>query len=187
MELHDDFGVELSNDNLDRLFTGLSLLTSNSFFVSPPDFCRACIVMSSHAPMRDEMATPDTKELAWGITEGMLIAAPDEKDPFCPEILGLIGDTVNDEGILNPPDTLRIGTRDKSLVDNVQYSYSDDPEMFSSIYQLEAEKTADINWFVKDRSTKLFQELLLLPLQHGKREVAERILASLSKTMLAGA
>lgn len=172
MEVEQDFGVDLPIGNYERLMTAISLLTTNTFFSSPPDFTRACVVLSGHTPYRDLMILPDAADIAWGVTEGLLINPPDEKDenPFISEITAFIGQVLDSEGIINPPDILRIATRDRSLLERVNYDFSDDPEMFSAINKMEADKSDSINFVIKGRLRALLSQLSKLPLHHGNTE-----------------
>ncbi len=182
MEIEHTFGIDLPAASYDRLMTAISLLTTNSFFNSPVDYTRACVVLSGHEVTPQTLMLPDAADLAWGTTEALLISPPDDKDenPFVPEITAYIGMVLDSEGILNPPDILRIATRDNELVNRVNYEYSDDPEMFGAIHQMEGSKTDDINRVIRGRMIALAQQLQALPLRHGKlEELAQRMLANL--------
>lgn len=185
MELEDEFGIDMPAANFDRLMTAISIFATNSFFISTPDFVRACVVLSGHHPTPNLLQLPDAVDLAWGITEGLLIHPPedDRRGPFAPEITGFIGEVLSSEGILNPPDVLRIATRDQTLLSKVNYDYSEDPDMFSGIVQMEQSKTDDINRVVGGRLRALLGQLSTLPLQHGSAvEVAVKMIDKLPKS-----
>lgn len=182
IEVEADTGAEIPAVNFEKLMTAVMILTSNSFFQSTTDFVRACVVLSGHEPHSEAMILPDCSDLAWGITEALLISPPEEDDenPFSPEIVGFIGHALDTEGILNPPDVLRIATRNQELQDRVNYDYSDDPEMFGAINEMEASKTNDINHVIKGRLRGLVAQLARLPLDNGNTEaMAEKILQNL--------
>lgn len=184
LEIEQDFGVDIPAVNFDRLLTAINLHVTNTFFTSVPDFLRACVVLSGHEVSHRTMILPDAADLAWGITEGLFIAPPEdsEQDPFIPEITAYIGHVLDNEGILNPPDVLRLATRDQGLVDRVNYDWSDDPEMFTGITQMESGKTDDINTVIKGRMMALIMQLQSLPIRNGKmEEVVKRMLSSLPK------
>lgn len=170
MEVESDFGVDLPAVNYEKLMTAISLLITDGFYSSPPDFTRACVVLSGHQPMPELLLLPDAADVAWGITEAMLISPSDEanENPFSKEITAYIGQVLDSEGILNPPDILRIATRDNSLLDRVNYDYSDDEQMFSAINKMEEGKTGDINFLVKGRARALAYQLESLPLRVGR-------------------
>jgi hypothetical protein len=189
MEIRDDSGVDLPEANFDKLLTAISLLVTDNFFVSPTDFTRACVVLSGHVVNPGSLILPDCADLAWGLTEGMMINPPDEDNeaPFSKEIVAYVGACLNDEGILNPPDILRIGLRDKDLADNARYSFSDDPEMMAAISGFEEDKTSSINSLVLNRLKDLFAQLQLLPLKNGQAvAVARKMMAGLAHQPASG-
>jgi hypothetical protein len=184
MEIEDDTGADMPAVNFSRLIAAIDLHTTNNFFQSVPDFLQTCVVLSGHAIDEHHMILPDSADLAWGVTEALLISPPEEsnENPFTPEITGYIGHVLDTEGILNPPDILRIATRDRELLDRVNYEYSDDPEMFGAINKMEGGKTDDINIVVRGRMMSLILQLQQLPLRNGKLEaIAAKMLQSLPK------
>lgn len=183
MEIETDFGADLPYDNYEKLLTAIQLLTDNSFFVSPTDFCRACVVLSGHS-VGNQFDLPDAAEVAWGVTEAMLISPPDKDQNkiFRDEITALIGHILDEEGIINPPDVLRIATREQNLADRVNYEFSDDPEMFSLIIKFEADKTDAINYTVRRKMRALLGQLRSLPisLRNKTEQIATKMLERLS-------
>lgn len=182
LDIEQDFGVDIPAVNFDRLLTAINLHNTNTFFTSVPDFLRTCVVLSGHQVSPQVMILPDAADLAWGITEALLIAPPDDEDenPFVPEITAYMGHVLDSEGIINPPDVLRLATRDRELTDRVNYEYSEDPEMFSAINKMEGSKTDDINTVIKGRMQALVMQLQTLPIRNGKLEgVLKRMAAAL--------
>lgn len=182
MEIQNDFSTEIPDGSFDRLMTAINLLTSDSFFVSLPDFVRDCVVLSGHQATTNLLSLPDSDDIAWGVTEAMLLSPieEEEQNPFNAEITSFIGMVLDEEGILNPPDILRIATRDQSLVDRVNFEFSEDPEMFSAINKFESEKTDHINRIIRGRMRALIGQLQSLPIKNGNTaKVAKKMLASL--------
>lgn len=181
MELAADLQVEPSATAMDRLQTAIAVLTGDSFFVSPVDFARGCVSLAGPFVPADHMAMPDCKDIAWGITEALLIRPPedDEREMFSPEVIGLIGQALDAEGIINPPDVLRIGARDTDWSARVSYDFSDDPEMFAAVQQVEASRTDEINATVRGGLRRMLEQLRDLPLRYGKTEPVAALLARL--------
>ena len=80
MEVEGDAGVRLPQVNFEKLMVGVALLTTNSFFVSPADFAQFCVVLSGHATSPGVLVLPDADDVAWGITEALLLSPPDDGD-----------------------------------------------------------------------------------------------------------
>lgn len=184
MEIEQDIGSELPDEVYDRLMTGINILTDNSFFNSVYDFARMCVILSGHHIPANMMILPDSDDCAWGITEAILISPPedDNQEPFSKEIIAFLGYVLDREGIITPPDVLRIAVRDSDLSEHVNYNYSDDPELFSGIQKFELDKTNSINKMIKSNMRKLLTQLKMLPVRNGKTEqLATKLLEGLPK------
>lgn len=183
LELRNDFGVEIPPYILDRIMAGISILTTNSFYISLPDFIELCNILSGNPNTFGEFDPADVSELAWGITETLLLSPPpeDDENPFSAEIVGYIQHMLKEEGIINPPDILKLGTnKTEELAKRIQYDFSDDPDLFASIWQFEAAKTDEINALIRDRLVALFSQLKALQLKNGNtQEVVKQMIASL--------
>lgn len=180
MQIEEDFGVAVPKPNLDKLMVAIDLLTSDSFYKSLPDFVNWCNVLAGDGYDPTEWDPADAAECAWGITEALLIEPPDEENPFTDEILSYIGAVLDAEGIMNPPDVLRIALRDREdITGTVSGEFSDDPELFGAIYGFEASKTQEINRYVKANLMAVAQQLDALQLSEGQTKgVVERMLRS---------
>lgn len=182
-ETEQDFGFSWDDTLFDRLMAGIVLLVTDRFYKSLPDFVELCNILAGEAMQPGVFAPADVSECAWGITEALLLAPPEEDDPepFTEDIRGYVGEMLKLEGILSPPDILRIGMHDPSMRDRVRYSFSDDPEMFTAIYQVEQGKTDEINGLMKARVATLLDQLEVLPLTNGDAaRIAEQMKNKLS-------
>ncbi len=184
MELQDDLHIQIPTANFDRLMAAINLVTADDFYKSLPDFITYCNVLSGDAYDPRTWDPAEAAEIAWGITEGLLISPPDENDeqPFADEIVAYIGQALNQEGIMKPPDVLQIAIRTQNPPAFVAGEYSDDPDMFNSIYDFETSKTEEINRVVKQALQQLIRQLEVLPLRSGSTSGAvQQMLQSLSQ------
>jgi hypothetical protein len=185
LEIRDDFGVELPRANFDRLMAGIHLVTSDAFYKSPPTFVEICNVLSGGLYDPATWDPADALECAWGITEAMLLAPPDDDDdePFSQEIRAYIGAALDHEGILDPPDVLRIAIRDGGNNQAAQVSSRfADPEVRAAITRTEAAKVGEINDRIKSNLRMLVAQLEALQLAHGDaRALAGRLAHTLGK------
>lgn len=183
LEVEEEFDVDLTQVSIDKLMVAINILTSDTFYNSLPDFITFCNVLSGDTYRPDMFDPADSSEVAWGMTEGLLIAPPedDEDGPFNDEIRAYIGAVLDSEGIINAPDILQIALRRANISDAAN-QFSDDPEMFSAIYDVEAGKTAEINDVMKHKATMLIGQLQALQLKNGSTEqVAKTLSGSLTK------
>lgn len=169
MELEEDLRVKIRQANFDRLMVAINLIKSDDFYQSLPDFISYCNILSGDTYDPRNWDPADAAEIAWGMTEALLIQPPDdeEENPFAEEIVAYIGQVLNQEGIITPPDILKVAVRDNDPAMMVAGGYSDDPEMFNAIYDFESGKTEEIDQLVKANLQRLAQQLQSLPLRAG--------------------
>ncbi len=182
MEIEDDFDVVLPQGNFDRLMVAIKLLTTDDFYQSPTDFINWCNILSGDR-IGASWDDADSSEVAWGITEALIIEPPEEEEPFSDEIRAYIGAVLDREGIMTPPDVLKLGLRDMGdIVSTVQGEFSDDPVMFAAIYQFEGDKTRAVNEYIRRQLQLLNRQLEALPIRSGStRGVVADVLRALQE------
>lgn len=184
LELEDDFQVKPPAEVFDKLMIGIHLLTTDEFYNLVPEFISVCNILSGDTYDPRTWDPADTEEIAWGVTEAMLIAPPlNEEEPFTKEIRGYIGEIVDAEGIINPPDVLRIALRSEANeARDIPGEFSDDPLMFESIYKLEQGKTDAIMAVVNENLQELMKQLGLLPLENGDtKKAVQKLIGAIKK------
>lgn len=171
LEVEAEFDCDLPQLSLDKLIVAINILTSDRFFKSLPDFIAFCNVLGGDEYRPDMWDPADAEEVAWGITEAMLLYPPDDDDPepFTDEIRGYIGAVLDREGLINPPDILRIALRTARVSPSIE-DFSDDPMMFNAVYDLEEGKKQDIDQSIRLKTKLLAAQLQALKLDNGKVE-----------------
>lgn len=185
LEMADLLGTPLPAPCLDKLMTAIELETTDKFYKDLPSFIRICNTLYNGTFDPAVFDPADAVEIAWGITEALLIWPPDQNDesPFTDQIIGYIAAALDNEGIMLPPDVLRLGTRDKRMWESVQMGFSDDPAMFTAIYGVEKARTDEINSIVKTRLAQILTLLNELPLDSGSAEGAvKRMFSAIERT-----
>ena len=185
-EIEQDFAAKLPRAVFDRLMAAIAVLSTDSFFRSLPDFINLCNVINGDSFDPTVFDPADAGECAWAMTEALLISPPDdeEEEPFSQDIVDYLGEVIKSEGILTPPDILKVSLRKdaRELIEKVKYDFSDDPEMFNAIFDTEKSKTDDINNLVKSRLVELVGQLEAIPLNNGdSSQAVKKLLASLPR------
>lgn len=183
LEVEEEFDVDLPQASLDKLLVAINLVTSDAFYRSLPDFVMFCNVLSGDTYRPDMFDPADSSEVAWGLTEGLLLSPPedDQDGPFSDEIRAYIGAVLDQEGIINAPDVLKIALR-KANVSDAANEFSDDPDMFNAIYDVEAGKSAEVDNIIRAKVQMLLGQLQALQLQNGATgAVVKTLAASLSR------
>lgn len=178
MELQDDYRAVLPQIVFDRIIVGTHLLTSNGFYKSCPTFVEQCNVLAGYT-VDGSVMLPDSLACGWGITEALLLAPPEEDDeePFTDEIRAYIGQVLTNDGIVTPPDILKIAI----LQDNSEVDFSDDADMFAAVKAVDAAKTAEITYLLRRGLMQLLQQLASLPLNHGDTSAISQKLVTLAE------
>lgn len=175
MEIRDEHGVELPGRVLDRLLTGISLITSNNFQTSEDDFLKDCLALSGRFVTRTAFALPSAADVCWGVVEAQLLCQ--SKFEPSPAIVELIAQILHREGILTPPANLKHILRMTDLQSQVNADWADDPSMYESIWTRENERTSAIDQLMTSRLHGLFAQLESLPLQNGSASMLKALLA----------
>jgi len=166
LELEDSFNVKLPPNNVDKLMAGTNLLTSDDFYKRPQCFIQICNILSDDDFDPTVFDPADSSEMAWGITEALLLYPPDEDEPFSNEIRHYVGRVLAEEGITSPPDVLKIALQDVSLTDPGFVS-ADDPEMYEAYFSLQSRKSAEVTEMLQRQIQELMSQLQSLVLLSG--------------------
>lgn len=162
-ELYDDYHVTLAPGNLDKIMVMIGLLTTDQFYKNVKCFIRYCNVLAGDLfdPTVFNPAEPD--EMAWAITEAMILERPDEDDPFDEEICSYIGKALDEAGFSTAPDILRFAIRDhQDVLDRF-----DDPADHDAYRGQQDIKARVVNQMVRENLLDLLEQLERLPLVHG--------------------
>lgn len=168
LEVEEEFDVDLPQLSFDKLMVAIQIMTTDRFYRSLPDFVAFCNVLGGDTYDPATFDPADAEEVAWGITEALLIYPPEESqaEPFTDEIRAYIGAVLDSEGLVNPPDILRIALRQTRVSPSIQ-DFSDDPAMFNAVYDFEEGKKQDINQSIRLKTKLLAAQLRALSLKNG--------------------
>jgi len=168
ISLSEDYGVDLPSINKDKIQALTLAYTTNLPYVSVEAFNHVCNVLSgSEANFRVwDLLSPE--EALWGIYEMSLNVAVDrEKDEeppeFSHEVRLYLGTILENDGIFDPPDILRVAEF-RSAESGLE-QLVDDPVLFNAVYDKQKTDKADLLEFLGRRLLALMQELSDLPLQ----------------------
>ena len=169
MEVNRVFSVELPEGNFNKLMAAITLVTTDQFYESLPDFINLCNCLNDGTSIPGQWIPADVEAVAWGITEAIIIwPQANDKAIFCPDIVEYIKKVLECEGLVVPPDILRLESPPgEDPWTQVQSTYSDDPEMFAAIYGVQHSRTDEVNQNVKTRLKMLLDQLQNLRLQDG--------------------
>jgi hypothetical protein len=168
IELKEDTGATLPTENLDKLMAAIAVITSDEFYKNLAKYIQLCNVLSGDEFDPEVFDPADSAEMAWGMTEAMLLSPPDDAEPFSDEIRFYMGHMLAEEGIISPPDVLGIAIMDN--VNDPLNNLSDDPEMYQAFYDNQQSKAQEITDMVKAQVGELIGQLEALPLTAGNTD-----------------
>ena len=177
LEVEEEFDVDLPQLSFDKLMAAIQIMTTDRFYRSLPDFIAFCNVLGGDTYDPNTWDPADAEEVAWGITEALLLYPPEESqsEPFTDEIRAYIGAVLDSEGLVNPPDILRIALRQTRVAPSIQ-DFSDDPAMFNAVYDFEEGKKQDINQSIRLKTKLLAAQLRALSLKNGVADSVVKML-----------
>lgn len=174
LEVRDDFGA-VPEASLHRLMAAVTILTTDLFSSHLPSFVSLCNVLSGDLLDPGMWDPADAAECAWGITEALLLDPGEGDDPFAPEIQAYVREACRWEGLLDPPDVLRIG----GPIGHP--AWAADPAIGPQVWASAAARGAAVTDYVRSRLRLLVDQVEGLPLESGDaRDLAGRLRAGLN-------
>jgi len=179
LELKEDVGATIPDENLDKLMAAIAILTSDAFYKDVSKFIQLCNVLSGDTLEIEVFDPADSAEMAWGMTEAMILSPPEEPEPFTDEIRFYMGHAIAEDGILSPPDVLGVAIMDNQ--DDPLNNLSDDPSMYEAFYATQQGKSQEITNMVQSQLHELIAQIEDLPLVDGNTEdLLKKIRANMS-------
>lgn len=168
LELQDDAHVELSDLNAARVGCLVSLLTTDSFYYSLPDFINICNVVSGDVDNPSLWKPASLHAIIYALSEIQLLDPQDTplQELLDPEIVSYIELQLRDAGATQPPDCLRFVKPEHLAVADIA-TIQEDPVLFSASYQIATEASEELQQFENSALVQLVQELMMLELENG--------------------
>lgn len=185
MELEETNNLRLPKANFDKLMAAITIVTTDYFFKDVSRFVQLANILSGDDFQPDEFDPADSAECAWAVTEALLLSPPDEEDPepFSDDVRRYLGIVLKEEGYVTPPDVLRLAIG-ADFTEQVRYDFTDDPEMFQAIHEVQQDKTKDVENLIRANLSGLLGQLQALPLREGSTtELVTRLRSNLQAKM----
>jgi len=170
-EFMQEYGLIMPTTNLDKIMAAIGIITTDSFFKSIYHFIQYCNVLCGDVFDPYEFDPATVAEMAWGITEALILYPPDEDEPFTDDIRYYIGMRLKYEGFVRPPNILRIALFDGDMSDALA-EYGDDPDFQAKVRAERQDRGALIDNAVKENVQKLLTDLEKLSLTNGDTKKA---------------
>lgn len=152
MELQDELGVNVDEDNMDRLHAIIAAITSNSFNNDWAAFTAICSALSGETDPED-IAEMTAAEFAWGVVE-VGLNDDDESSIYSPDICALVGTVLDQEGFVTAPQWLNFAKMPEKYMG------------YESQGQAEAESGYHhdlIREYLRDQALLLYKQIEMIP------------------------
>lgn len=176
LELHEDFpGVKIDEEVVQRIYAGISMSTSNAFFVEPSTFnYMAQIVGDDETPFDPDVASfPEPEECAWAITEYTLLTG-DSLDSMSDDVKEFISQICKKAGFAKAP----------SILSGATLPWHSHEENLASDESLQSQTLLHlkVTAFVKMKMTALADQLDMIDVHEGRaKETADSIRKTLER------
>jgi hypothetical protein len=175
MGIKEKYGVDVPQGAKDRLMAGINLMTTNLFYTSVEAFTQITNVLNGARANFYLYDPVEPYEAGWALTEVLLLEPPTKeeredndnfKGRFSPEVLRYMGVMLEEDGIDNPPDLLKIADMGPQTVTTAEETFADDPAIFGGFQKISNQKSQDIVDYIKGQLDRLIAQLKTLPLRH---------------------
>jgi len=172
LEIERVLGFDPPRLSFDKLMAAVAVLSTDLFFRRAGAFAALSNVLAGDDFQPDEYDQPSAAEMAWAITEALLLSPPahDDPEPFSDEVRHYIGQVLREEGFLQPPDVLRVALGSPSQ----PTEYPDDPELSARIKDNQRQKREEVTQAIVDGLMELLRQIQSLRLEDGRTEELEK-------------
>ena len=163
MEVKSHFGTEIEDDNMDKIMSAITLLTTDGFYRNLNQFIATCNAFSGTG-INSQVFDPATvEECAWGVTEALLLNP--EFNEFSPEINSYMGVRLEYEGWSKVPKILT-GAVLPSGESNPE-DFTDDPVLFAGVWGAIRENERLLDETLAANKRDLLSQISSLKIKHG--------------------
>lgn len=166
-QIENELGITMTENNFDKLMGAIAVIATDAFYGDLPRFLVICQSLVGNGVSADMHDLPDAKEIAWAITEGMMLHPPEKEDPFDDHIRAYIAAVLKNEGFVRPPDVLRLATDGGDLSARVHTNLAHDPETYKAVLNRQDAMNRDVKQMITENLQELVAQLTSLPLEHG--------------------
>jgi len=180
MQLSEDHGVQPLRKVMDRLHSASSLLLTNLFHITVEPFVTICAALGQGGAITNTFVPAGLEDVMWGVTEAALIQGSDFKQQeFSDDIALYVGFLLEQEGLYDPPSTLKFAKYPSPAVSRSTDMFLDDELAYQAYWQSQQDKKKALELLVPQGLMELFQQLERLPLENKDTSFISGILSSL--------
>jgi hypothetical protein len=163
LEVKSYFHTEIEDENMDKLMSGILILSTDGFYRNLNQFIATCNALSGTG-INNQVFDPATvEECAWGVTEAILLN-PDFHD-FSDEINSYVGVRLEYEGWGTVPKILRGAVLPHG--ESSAEDFSNDPSLFAGVWGAMKENERLLDETLAMNKQDLLNQISSLKIKHG--------------------
>ncbi len=172
-EIWSEWKVTPPQDNKDKIWALVTVMTTNLFYQDLNCFIHVCNALADNGADFSSWDPASVSDMAWAIAEVSLIDPPDEKDTsyqFSPEIVAYMSAELDREGFSKPPRILARYVKpieDEARLNDV---LEGDGIEYRTYWVDQENKRIDVDRYVGEKLLVLLKTLSTLPLRHADPE-----------------
>jgi len=176
MEIRAAWGAEPPQENMDKIWALINIVTTNLFQVSLEFFIHACNALSGNGADFASYDPATVREMCWALSEQHLIDPLGEDEDFSSEILAYMKTSLKEEGFTQVPQILapHVGTELQDA-SSVEEGLAVDAIEVNAYWDMQTRKRMEIDEYLLTRMRRLISDLASLPLKNADEERVQKL------------
>jgi len=186
MEIEGQWGVIPPQENRDKIWALINIVSTNLFNVSLEFFIHAANALSGEGADFGNYDPATVTEMCWALAEQHLIAPLDENEDFSTEILEYMKRALREEGFSQVPQLMKphVGS-EIDLQEDVESALALDGIDANAFWDRQTRDRMRVDEYVTRRLTRLISEVASLPLREADQRAVKQLKARADKALAA--
>ena len=178
-----DFGATIPPENLDKIWALVTYMTTDRVWNDLDLFVHTANALSDQGSDFENYDPADVQEIAWALSELMLLEPPAEGEEPSPDILVYIEAKLAEEGFTKPPRVLAKYVSEPPSEESIGETLEADAIDIKSHWDRQTEKRVEVDTFIRNRLHELLQDVAQLPLRNADDQARKALLERAGKAL----
>jgi hypothetical protein len=175
LEIKSDYGVAISQDNMDKVQALITVLTTDMYYRNLEAFMHVTNALSHNGANFQAYDPPDVQEISWALAETALIDPPDKGTTFGPEIVSYMLERLKYEGFTKAPKIMAAFSGEPAVEEEVNSGLGDDEVVYHSYWDGQQRKRLDVEAYIRDGLRRIMLEVTALPLKSADPKALQEL------------
>lgn len=176
LEIKGAWGVEPPQENMDKIWALISILTTNLFNVSLEFFIHVSNALSGNGADFANYDPATVQEMCWALAEQHLIDPFEQNEDLSTEILEYMKASLREEGFTQVPQIMIPHIGNEIIPESrVEDGLDVDAVDVNGYWDMQVRKRLDIDEYLLARMRQLIDGLAALPLEHADADRVQKL------------